>query len=82
MSEKQDDHDPTTNVLSWSFTAEQLHALQSKAETGVTIYVHFKLKGSSEESEGVYVPLTIKPNQLHYATATVEAARFSHSGTV
>ena len=75
VSEKQDDHDPTTNVLSWSFTAEQLHALQSKAETGVTIYVHFKLKGSSEESEGVYVPLTIKPNQLHYATATVEGSK-------
>lgn len=75
VSEKQDDHDPTTNVLSWSFTAEQLHALQSKAETGVTIYVHFKLRGSSEESEGVYVPLTIKPNQLHYATATVEGSK-------
>ena len=75
VSEKQDDHDPTTNVLSWSFTKEQLHALQSKAETGVTIYVHFKLKGSSEESEGVYVPLTIKPNQLHYATATVEGSK-------
>lgn len=75
VSEKQDDHDPTTNVLSWSFTATQLHALQSKAETGVTIYVHFKLKGSSEESEGVYVPLTIKPNQLHYATATVEGSK-------
>ena len=75
VSEKQDDHDPTTNVLSWSFTAEQLHALQSKAETGVTIYVHFKLKGASEESEGVYVPLTIKPNQLHYATATVEGSK-------
>ncbi len=75
VSEKQDDHDPTTNVLSWSFTAEQLHALQSKAETGVTIYVHFKLMGSSEESEGVYVPLTIKPNQLHYATATVEGSK-------
>ena len=75
VSEKQDDHDPTTNVLSWSFTKEQLHALQSKAETGVTIYVHFKLNGSSEESEGVYVPLTIKPNQLHYATATVEGSK-------
>lgn len=75
VSEKQDDHDPTTNVLSWSFTATQLHALQSKAETGVTIYVHFKLKGASEESEGVYVPLTIKPNQLHYATATVEGSK-------
>ena len=75
VSEKQDDHDPTTNVLSWSFTDKQLHALQSKAETGVTIYVHFKLKGSSEESEGVYVPLTIKPNQLHYATATVEGSK-------
>lgn len=75
VSEKQDEHDPTTNILSWSFTAEQLHALQSKAETGVTIYVHFKLKGSSEESEGVYVPLTIKPNQLHYATATVEGSK-------
>lgn len=75
VSEKQDDHDPTTNVLSWSFTAKQLHELQSKAETGVTIYVHFKLKGSSEESEGVYVPLTIKPNQLHYATATVEGSK-------
>ena len=75
VSEKQDDHDPTTNVLSWSFTAEQLLALQSKAETGVTIYVHFKLKGASEESEGVYVPLTIKPNQLHYATATVEGSK-------
>ena len=75
VSEKQDDHDPTTNVLSWSFTATQLHALQSKAETGVTIYVHFKLNGSSEDSEGVYVPLTIKPNQLHYATATVEGSK-------
>lgn len=75
VSEKQDDHDPTTNVLSWSFTAEQLHALQSKAETGVTIYVHFKLKSSSDENEGVYVPLTIKPNQLHYATATVEGSK-------
>ena len=75
VSEKQDEHDPTTNVLSWSFTAKQLHALQSKAETGVTIYVHFKLKGASEESEGVYVPLTIKPNQLHYATATVEGSK-------
>ncbi len=75
VSEKQDKHDPTTNVLSWSFTDKQLHALQSKAETGVTIYVHFKLKGASEESEGVYVPLTIKPNQLHYATATVEGSK-------
>lgn len=75
VSEKQDANDPTTNVLSWKFTAAQLHALQSKAETGVTIYVHFKLKGSSEESEGVYVPLTIKPNQLHYATATVEGSK-------
>ena len=75
VSEKQDAQDPTTNVLSWKFTAKQLHALQSKAETGVTIYVHFKLKGSSEESEGVYVPLTIKPNQLHYATATVEGSK-------
>ena len=75
VSEKQDANDPTTNVLSWKFTANQLHALQSKAETGFTIYVHFKLKGSSEESEGVYVPLTIKPNQLHYATATVEGSK-------
>ena len=75
VSEKQDANDPTTNVLSWKFTAKQLHALQSKAETGFTIYVHFKLKGSSEESEGVYVPLTIKPNQLHYATATVEGSK-------
>lgn len=75
VSEQKDANDPTTNVLSWKFTAAQLHALQSKAETGFTIYVHFKLKGSSEESEGVYVPLTIKPNQLHYATANVEGSK-------
>ena len=75
VSEVQDANDPTTNILKWSFTAGQLHALQSKAATGFTIYVHFKLKGASDESEGVYVPLTIKANQLHYATASLAGSK-------
>ncbi|MFC2760446.1 hypothetical protein [Hallella multisaccharivorax] len=75
VSEKKDANDPTTNILSWKLTAEQLHALKDKAATGVTIYVRFMLKGASDESEGVYVPLTIKPNQLHYATASLAGSK-------
>lgn len=75
VSEKKDPNDPTTNILSWKLTAEQLHALKDKAATGVTIYVHFKLKGAPDESEGVYVPLTIKANQLHYATASLAGSK-------
>lgn len=75
VSEVQDAKDPTTNILKWSFTAEQLHKLQSKAAKGFTIYVHFKLKTAVEGNEGVYVPLTVKPNQFHYATASLDGSK-------
>ena len=83
VSEKQDANDPTTNILSWKLSAETLKALKSKVAVNsngvstksVTVYVHFKLKGSTEASEGVYVPLTIKAGQLHYAVASIDGSK-------
>ena len=83
VSEKKDDANPQTNILSWKLSAETLKALKSQVAVNangvstkdVTIYVHFKLKGSSEASEGVYVPLTIKAGQLHYPVASLDGSK-------
>ena len=83
VAEKQDANDPTTNILTWKLSTEDLKALKDKAGVGadgvstkdVTIYVHFKLKKDSKTDNGVYVPLTIKAGQLHYAVATLDGSK-------
>jgi len=83
VAEKQDEKDPTTNILTWTLSKEDLKALKDKVGVGadgvstkdVTIYVHFKLKNDSKTDNGVYVPLTIKAGQLHYAVATLDGSK-------
>lgn len=83
VAEKQDEKDPTTNILTWTLSKETLKALKDKvaidangvSTKDVTIYVHFKLKKDSKTDNGVYVPLTIKAGQLHYAVATLDGSK-------
>lgn len=83
VAEKQDEKDPTTNILTWKLSKEDLKALKDKVALNangvstkdVTIYVHFKLKNSSKTDNGVYVPLTIKAGQLHYAVASLDGSK-------
>ena len=83
VAEKQDANDPTTNILTWTLSKETLKALKDKvaidangvSTKDVTIYVHFKLKKDSKTDNGVYVPLTIKAGQLHYAVATLDGSK-------
>lgn len=83
VAEKQDANDPTTNILTWTLSKEDLKALKDKVGVGedgvstkaVTIYVHFKLKNATSTDNGVYVPLTIKAGQLHYAVATLDGSK-------